>query len=580
MMSAKNRNFALDMPHGINNNNNGIVPPLRAVGSVSHQIWLYVLIVLSAGVMFYLRSTPNIPMEDNLFFSFVKFDVEDVTCDYEPVPISGIDDIVKSLHKMYQSSNGRIPVHFFVMLFMGIVGVETFYVVNSVVFVAVSCLASVFIFSRRGLTPFRMLLTVLVLLYCMPQTASLWFCPAYGINYMWSLGATLLFLLLWRSCRCMRWWQVAVLCPVCYMSGWTHEAFVVPVSCMLIFVYAMRLRDVRSSSAILALAYVAGTVTLLCAPAVWSRADGSVGNYPGLVSWTVNAVMSLLTNLPFDILVVVMVWMWTARRDDFRRFCRDNLQVLAIVFFATGMVLVIVMGFTRGSIALSFFCIALLLRIACRYISIKVPAVAMLCVLSLFVWHQAAIAAEARRHYKHYKEMIADFLASPTGTVAYAPLDIANPLTAPWVEPWAIDIASESLFDLAREMGISFYYRHPWHKPLRVITPSEASVLQSPETFFIPANRVPGTGGFYTVGSIDHLILRADSAEVQGRSYTVRYDFSDGGASLPLRKRLKFRLYGLSDQECLPVGTFTYEGHDYVAVPKEKVYKVAAVDAD
>lgn len=176
--------------------------------------------------------------------------------------------------------------------------------------------------------------------------------------------------------------------------------------------------------------------------------------------------------------------------------------------------------------------------------------------------------------------MIADFLASPTGTVAYAPLDIANPLTAPWVEPWAIDIASESLFDRAREMGISFYYRHPWHKPLRVVTPSEASVLQSPETFFIPANRVPGTGGFYTVDSIEHLILRADSAEVQGRSYTVRYDFSDGGASLPLRKRLKFRLYGLSDQESLPVGTFTYEGHDYVAVPKEKVYKVAAVDAD
>lgn len=111
MMSAKISNFAPNMPHGINNNK-GIVPPLRAVGSVSHRIWLYVLIVLSAGVMFYLRSTPNIPMEDNLFFSFVKFDVKDVTCDYEPVPISGIDDIVKSLHKMYQSSNGRIPVHF------------------------------------------------------------------------------------------------------------------------------------------------------------------------------------------------------------------------------------------------------------------------------------------------------------------------------------------------------------------------------------------------------------------------------------------------------------------------------------
>ena len=544
------------------------------------QMWLYIAIFVAAGVVFYLRSVPNIPMEDNLDFSFVKFDVVEAPYAYEPVPISGIQDIMVSLRDMYQGSNGRMPVHFMVMLFMGIVGVETFYVVNSLVFLIVSYLAGVFIFTRRGLTPFKSLATVIVLLYCMPQTESLWFCPAYGINYLWSLGATLLFLLIWRRDRMLCWWQVALLCPLCYLLGWSHEAFDVPVSCALLLAYAIRYRRVRSSAAILALAYIAGTATLLSAPAVWSRADGSVGNFPGLASWTVNAIGGLLTNLPFDLSVAAMLWMLCRHKSDFKRFCRRNFVVLAIIFFATGMVLVLASGFTRGSLALSFFSVVVVLRILAMYVRWKARWYVTASVLALFVIHQSAIAVEARRHYLHYREMVADFLASPTGTVVYEPLPVAIPLTEPWVEPWAIDVSSGSLFDRAREKSIMYYYRHPWHKPLRVVPPADARVLSRPEDFFIPANRVPGTGEFYTVDGIDHLLRRADGDSAQEHTFTVRYDFSDDGASLPLRKQLKYRLYGLPEHESLSSGTFTFGGHEYTAVGKETTLKVAAVDMD
>lgn len=550
-----------------------------AIGRNS-KLWLYVAIFLVSGVSFYLRSTPNIPMEDNLDFSFVKFDVEYADCDYEPVPISGVDDIMYSLRDMYNGSNGRMPVHFLVMLFMGIIGVETFYVVNSLVFLIVAYLADVFIFSRHGLTPFRLLAIMIVLLYCMPQTKSLWFCPAYGINYLWSLGATLLFLLIWRRDRMLGWWQVALLCPLCYLLGWTHEAFVVPVSCALLLAYAARYRRVKSSAAILALAYIAGTVALLSAPAVWSRADGSVGNFPGLASWTVNAIGGLLSNLPFDISVAAMLWMICTRKSDFRRFCRRNFVVLAVMFFATGMVFVLASGFTRGSLALSFFSVVVVLRILVMYVRWKARWYVTASVLAIFVIHQSAIAVEARRHYLHYREMVADFLASPTGTVVYEPLPVAIPLTQPWVEPWAIDVSSDNIFDRAREKSIMFYYRHPWHKPLRIVPPAEAQLLSRPEEFFIPANRVPGTGGFYTVDGIDHLLRRADGDSAQEHTFTATYDFSDGGAGLPLRKRLKYRLYGPPEPQPLSSGTFTFDGHEYTAVSKEPTLKVAAVDMD
>lgn len=550
-----------------------------AIGRNS-KLWLYVAIFLVSGVLFYLRSTPNIPMEDNLDFSFVKFDVEYADCDYEPVPISGVDDIMYSLRDMYNGSNGRMPVHFLVMLFMGIIGVETFYVVNSVVFLIVAYLAGVFIFSRRGLTPFRLLATMIVLLYCMPQTESLWFCPAYGINYLWSLGGTLLFLLIWRRDRMLGWWQVALLCPLCYLLGWTHEAFVVPVSCALLLAYAARYRRVKSSAAILALAYIAGTVTLLSAPAVWSRADGSVGNFPGLASWTVNAIGGLLSNLPFDISVAAMLWMLCRHKSDFRRFCRRNFVVLAVMFFATGMVFVLASGFTRGSLALSFFSVVVVLRILAMYVRWKARWYVTASVLAIFVIHQSAIAVEARRHYLYYREMVADFLASPTGTVVYEPLPVAIPLTQPWVEPWAIDVSSDNIFDRAREKSIMFYYRHPWHKPLRIVAPAEAQLLSHPEPFFVPANRVPGTGGFYTVDGIDHLLRRADGDSAQEHTFTATYDFSDDGAALPLRKRLKYRLYGPPEPETLSSGTFTFGGHEYTAVSKEPTLKVAAVDMD
>lgn len=543
------------------------------------SVWLYVLICVSAGVLFYLRSTPNIPMEDNLFFSFMKFDIEDVTCDYEPVPISGLDDIVVSLHKMYNGSNGRVPVHFFVMLFMGIIGVETFYVVNSLVFVAVAYLASVFIFSRRGLTPFRLLVTVLMLLYCMPQTATLWYCPAYGINYMWSLGATLLFLLLWRSKRKRQWWQIVMLCPLCYLLGWTHEAFVVPVSCMLVVMYATGRRSVKSRSALMALAYVAGTVTLVCAPAILLRTEGNVGHYPGLLSWTANAVTGLLSNIPFDLAVVALAWMFFKHRDDCKRCCRDWLPLLLIIFFAAGMSLVLVMGFSRGSLALSFFCMTVVLRVCCIYIRWRVLAYVTAVVLVLFVVHQSAIVVEARRHYRHYRAMIESFLVSPSGTVVYSPLKVANPLTSPWVEPWKLDIADGDVFDKAIEMGISFYYHHPWHKPLKVISPEEASALQS-GTLFTPDNKIAGSGEFYTVEGIDHLLRRADDDSVATGSYVVRYDVAGSVSGLSWRKRLKARLYGLPESEPLTIGEFSYGGHRYVAGAKESTLRVASVDRE
>lgn len=548
-----------------------------AIGRNS-KLWLYVAIFLVSGVSFYLRSTPNIPMEDNLDFSFVKFDVEYAACDYEPVPISGVDDIMYSLRDMYNGSNGRMPVHFLVMLFMGIIGVETFYVVNSLVFLIVSYLAAVFIFSRRGLTPFRLLLMIIVLLYCMPQTESLWFCPAYGINYLWSLGASLLFLLIWRRDRALGWWQVALLCPLCYILGWTHEAFVVPVSCALVLIYAVGYRKPLTSSAILALAYIAGTATLLSAPAVWSRTDESVGNFPGLLSWAVHGTIGLLSNLPFDLAIAALLWMLLKHKDDFIRFCRSNLMLLAIMFFATGMVLVLVSGFTRGSLALTFFSVTVVLRVCSRYVRWKAPVYVTVGLLAVFAAHQSSIVVEARRHYAHYRDMIEDFLASPTGTVVYAPLTVANPLAAPWVDPWAIDIASSSLFDRAREKSVMFYYRQPEHKPLRVVPPGEARLLSDPDAFFVPANRVPGTGGFYTVDGIDHLIRRADGDPSAGHTFTVRYDFSDGGAALPLRKRIKLRLYGLPECEQVDAGDFTFGGHEYTAVIKEKTFQVAGVD--
>lgn len=376
------------------------------------------------------------------------------------------------------------------------------------------------------------------------------------------------------------WWQVALLCPLCYLLGWTHEAFVVPVSCALLLAYAARYRRVKSSAAVLALAYIAGTATLLSAPAVWSRADGSVGNFPGLASWTVNAIGGLLSNLPFDMSVAAMLWMLCRHKSDFKRFCRRNFVVLAVMFFATGMVFVLASGFTRGSLALSFFSVVVVLRILAMYVRWKARWYVTASVLAIFVIHQSAIAVEARRHYLHYREMVADFLASPTGTVVYEPLPVAIPLTQPWVEPWAIDVSSGNIFDRAREKCIMFYYRHPWHKPLRVVPPAEARVLSRPEEFFIPANRVPGTGGFYTVDGIDHLLRRADGDSAENHTFTATYDFSDGGAALPLRKRLKYRLYGPPEPQPLSSGTFTFGGHEYTAVSKEPTLKVAAVDMD
>lgn len=544
--------------------------------------WLYILIFLLAGVLFYLKSVATIPMEDNYYFAFVKFNYEEVGPDFIPQHISSVDDLVDSLIMQYDFSHGRIPIIGMVMLFMGVIGLNTFYVVNTVVFLIVSFLSAVYIFSYRRLTPLKLLVTILILLYCLPQTATLWYCPVLSINYLWPLGGTLLFLLLWKRDHHYKWWQMALLAPVCYLLGWSHEAFALPVICTILLMYVTRSRRCTVVSLTLTLFYIAGLVTMLLSPGMWSRTDGVLGDFPGVMSWVGNGLLTLMTNIPFDLLLVMCIWLCIVHRTSIKSFFVDNLLDISMVFFSAGMVAALTLGFSRGSIALSFFSIVLIVRIVCMYIVKRsMPRWVVVVLLVIFGIHEGAVVAESRRHYKHFYKMVDKYLLSPSGTVVYEPLAIKYPLTSPWVEPWDIDYASDAPFDRARELGISYYYGHPYHRPLHVVHPVEAHWLQHPDSLFVQLNKLPGSGGFYAIPSVNHIVRPvADGEDIEKKTFTVRYDLSDDGAHLPWKKRIKLRFYGLPDRAPLHTVVFEFGGRQYIAAAKETDMPVMAIDED
>lgn len=554
---------------------------IRQWHSACVDAWLYVLIFLSAGVLFYLRSEATIPMEDNYYFAFVKFDFEKVAPDYVPRHFADADDMIASLTEQYNGSHGRIPAIFMTMLFMGVIGLRMFYIINTVAFLIVSYLAAAYMFSRKGLTPLKLLATIAVLLYCLPQTATLWYCPVLSFNYLWPLGGTLVFLMIWSRDRLYRWWQVALLCVVCYLAGWSHEAFSLPVLCTVLLMYISRYRRLSASSVVYAVSYLAGVATMLLSPGMWIRTDGALGTSPGLLSLIGNGVLSLITNIPFDLLLVALIILFYISKSSGKAFFKHNLIDVSIVLFSAGMVVALTLGFTRGSIALSFFSIVLIARILSRYIIKRcMPRWVVGSALALFVIHQSAIVIEARRHYNHFDKMVGEFLATPSGTVVYEHLAVALPLTSPWVEPWDIDFANDVTFDRAREMGISYYYSHPWHQPLHVVHPAEAYLLEHPDALFIDANRVPGSAGFYTVQDVNHMFIPVNDDSMSVKTFTVRYDLSDNGVHLPWKKRMKLRLYGLPDSAPLHTVIFEYDGRRYVAATKEKDMPVKAIDVD
>lgn len=534
-------------------------------------------LILAAGVICYFRSSLIIPKEE-FGLEYVCSDDPAVSPEEFGKPVEDLGDLFTSHYNMYMTTNGRAPVHLLLGLFVNFLGLLLFFLLNAAVFMAVVWLAAKYAAGRvRSPSPMLYAAVLAGLLYFTPDQDLLWFAPAFAINYLWTLLATLLYLNLWRRSEDFTSANAALWIPAAFICGWTHEAFAIPVGGMMAVYLLRHPKRLFKGRSLIALGYAAGAALLVFAPGNFYRLSSS-SEPIGFVSLVINTLWNCRHAVLMIVLAVIMGWMYFRRKPQAKAFVRDNSFDFGLLGFSFLLMLMLAGG-GRGVVASDFFSLVLLCRFASRFSRWRVHVAVPLSVLALVVAHQVMITGELRRQRASYEDMIEEYLLSEDGTVVYDVPQVANPLAAPWVTPWDLPLASEEPFDYLMRGIVSRHYNHPGGAAvyLQLLPSADDGALRG-GALFTADNLVAGSAGFYTAPSLAYYwkpVEESDSVP----SLVYRFD-PDDMSGVPFKKRIKFRVLGAENEEQVEnLRKVKIGGRNYLVAAKGG-RKVIAIDEE
>lgn len=537
-----------------------------------------IVLIIAAGLICYFKSVLIEPKEE-FGLEYVCSDDPYASPEVFGEPVECIGDVLTSHYNMYMTTNGRAPVHVLLSLFVNFIGLDLFYLLNAVIFMIVIRLTVGYIADNGRQAPMWLYVAVLTgLLYFTPDQDILWFAPAFAINYLWTLLATLLYLSLWRrSCR-FSTSEAAVWIPAAFICGWTNEAFAVPVGGMMGLYLLRHFKGMFKGRSVIALSYLAGTAFLVFAPGNFYRLESQTSETVGLASLVINTLWNCRHAVLMIVLAVLTGWRFFREKDGVIKFVKDNGFDFGLAGFSLLFILMLAGG-GRGVISCDFFSLVLLCRFACRFcpfVRRRAAAVLAVAVFAVIVVHQVLIIDELKRQKESFEAMIGRYLASEDGTVVYDVPQVGSVVVSPWVTPWDLPLASEEPFDYLIRGIVSRHYGHPGGPSvyLQILPSADSEALAG---LFTPDNLVAGTAGVYTTSALSYYWKPAEIADTVP-SLVYRFD-PDDMSGVPFKKRIKFMVLGPENEEPVEhIRKVTIGGNSYMVLAKNS-RNVIAIDS-
>lgn len=239
--------------------------------------------------------------------------------------VDSVKDAVVSQSREYFRSNGRFLTHVMVQTLCGTMSMDTFVIINSLVFLLF--LWSTIHFSLSP--PYRLSELLLVL-------AGVWFLiPFKGmsfmgnvsmtVNYLWTTNSTLLFLTLFFSLshkgRNLHYVAATGLFLLSLIVGSLQESFCIGFAGAFFFymIGKWREKSIKLVDVITSVGYIIGATICVFSPANFSRASGDG------IGFHFNVIYGLLASPAFDVFLLTLVIFLMKRRTAFLRFFKDNL---------------------------------------------------------------------------------------------------------------------------------------------------------------------------------------------------------------------------------------------------------------
>ena len=277
--------------------------------------------LIVCGLLFYLLDRFSLFINDDYYYSFISG---------SGLPIDSIADVIKSQSYDYFHTNGRFIVHSIVQFFCGMVGMDIFACINSVVFVLFLYYTLKFLVSKRATTKVNHILLVFLMLFLVSGIPYIYLNNiACAVNYLWTSCVILMFMNLYDSTLDGK--KKSTLVNVmsflfAVVVGAFQESFSIGLSGALFIYYCFNLKKLKGSILYLVIGLWIGTCLVTLNPANllrFGRQGGSMGE--SLIMQIITRVYTIILNTPIlDLLILVLSVSYYKYRDKTKQFLKEN----------------------------------------------------------------------------------------------------------------------------------------------------------------------------------------------------------------------------------------------------------------
>ena len=290
------------------------------------------------GVAFYLLDRFSLFIIDDYMYAF-KYGT------YEP--IRTLKDIFESQCDHYMQLNGRFLVHCVVQLFCGILGVEWFRIINTIMFVLFCAMTTRLVCGTYRAPIMWYVLTSFAIWLFIPKIGmTILGNIACGVNYLWVGVASVAFILLHQKVAEAKFSTLVNigLGVVGMLIGSLQESFSIPISGALFLYYCFNFKKFRGSIVWLVCGYWLGAIAMIVAPGNFIRLQKETSS-ENIIIVSIRRFFAVFGGYWLLILAVVFhIILWCSNRVKIKQFISQN--ILFYVMLLIGLAFTIIIAYS------------------------------------------------------------------------------------------------------------------------------------------------------------------------------------------------------------------------------------------
>ena len=495
-----------------------------------------ILLLIITGVFFYLRSVNREHIYcDEIIYGYnlnaSKY------YEYWSSPSTSLEgkvssflDVVDSQVNHYFYGNGRSIVHGIQQYFTGVLNIDLFYIVNTIVFM----LLILFIAKALKIKSYKLYFVVLIaLMYLFPLSYRLWYSINMSCNYLWPLCFSVILLYYCteiNDAKNISKYSLIFLSLLSFVTGWSHEAFSVPLSGALFFYIIFNIKKFDKRLLNIAVPLWVGTVVMVFAPANISRFFGE-GNGASKIYAIANAIDNFMHIKLLWIFVLTITIFWFRNRAYLKSCLAEN----KLIVFA--LIIGILFGVVANTAPYSFtaielFSFLLMMRLIVPILeNVSIKPIYIVLLTFIFFVHQTMIVRGEIVQSKAQRELISNYVNSIDGVVNY------NVPTTEWCTDAYVTKWKYSGVSVLHGGAIEFAYGNG--KPMYALADADYKFVADRNSY-IEENKFLGDAPFYYAGG---KAFWAKASEVDSTDvFEFEYEPVSFNYDVPLLLKIKFAL--------------------------------------